>query len=808
MSLDNSRNKGSTVVVVKKKRFDLNKYKAQKLQLESMASKDEGKTHVEEKKEQVVSSQSHEIKGSEKIKNLDLDFKESSLDPVKEEVLNAETPKPAAVRTERKPVHKKESYTHKSTHEDREIQDHKTHIPNLDEILNKKKQVEAKPVEKKKITGIKLVADVKRASDDGAGEQKRSVSKSKLFEEMRVNTRYISDEEEEKVRSLSSLKRQREKVKRAHQGDSGKAVEKKVKEVIIPETITVQELANRMAVRSTDLVKELMKMGMMITASKPIDADTAELLSSELGYVVKRVSASDVENVLDRAEYSDVEKMQPRSPVISVMGHVDHGKTSLLDALRETNIVDGEFGGITQHIGASRIKAPDGKYLTFLDTPGHEAFTAMRMRGAKATDMVILVVAADDGVKEQTIEAINHAKAANIPIIVAVNKIDKVGADPQRVLHELLSHDILVESLGGEVLHVDVSAKAKKNLDKLLEAINLQSEILELKANYDCSAKGIVIETKVDKNKGVVATLLVQHGKLRVGDIVLAGTTFGRVRSLNDDHGRKLDIASPSVPVEILGLNEVPDSGEPFYVMDNDKQAREIVEYRVKKQKDLDAAQKSKRTLEDIFSDLGDGEKKEINLIIKADVRGSVEAIKTSVERLSSDEVKVKVIHGGAGGINESDLTLARASNASILAFNVRALGAIKESDLDKVDVRYYSIIYDLVDDVKAAIKGMLDPKKKETIVGKAEIRKIFDLSKYGKIAGSYVLDGNIKKSSLVRIVRDSIVIHDGKIKALKRYQDDAKEVLNGMEFGISFESFTDFKAGDVIESYELVILE
>jgi translation initiation factor IF-2 len=660
-----------------------------------------------------------------------------------------------------------------------------------------------KKAEKKKITKIQL-ADHRKSSKAVDNEY---AARSRYIEARKSTAKHYGDEEVSggKVRSLSALKRQREKDKKRGY-DQLQSAETVIKEVVIPSTITVQELAIRMAVRSTDVVKELMKMGMMITGSQPIDADTAEIVVSEFGHKVRRVLDSDIELILDRPEYKDKALMRPTAPVISVMGHVDHGKTSLLDALRETDIVSSESGGITQHIGASKVTAKDGRVITFIDTPGHAAFTQMRMHGAKVTDMVILVVAADDGVKEQTIEAISHAKAAGIPIIIAVNKIDKEGANPKKVLNELLAHGVNAESLGGDCLSVEVSALKKQNLDGLLEAVLLQEEVMALKANYDCPATGAVVESKVDKNKGVMATLLVQHGVLKVGDIVLAGTSYGRVRAMIDERGRHLSEVIPSHAVEILGLNEVPSSGQVFYVVETDKVARDIVEYRIKNNRDIESAKRSKRTLEDIFKDMGDNNtQKTLSVIIKADVRGSSDAISASLDKLTNEKVLVKILHSGVGGINDSDISLARASEAIILGFNVRTVATLKERDLDEVNIKYYSIIYNLVEDIEKSIKGLFGPEMKEKMLGKVEIRKVFNVSKQGKIAGCYVLSGVARRNSNCRIIRDSVVISESKIKVLKRFKDDAKEVTTAMECGISFDNFTEFKEQDQIEVYELI---
>ncbi|MBT4989691.1 MAG: translation initiation factor IF-2 [Rickettsiales bacterium] len=669
-------------------------------------------------------------------------------------------------------------------------------LSKVDEVDEQKKS------EKKKITKIQLVGQAK----SGKTIDNEYAARSRYIEARKSTAKHYGDEEVSgsKLRSLSALKRQREKEKKKYQS-LDQLVENVVKEIIIPSTITVQELANRMAVRSTDVVKELMKMGMMITGSQPIDADTAEIVVSEFGHKVKRVLDSDIELILDRSEYKDTALMKARAPVISVMGHVDHGKTSLLDALRETDIVSSESGGITQHIGASKVTTKDGRVITFIDTPGHAAFTQMRMHGAKVTDMVILVVAADDGVKEQTVEAISHARAAGIPIIIAVNKIDKEGSDPKKVLNELLAHGVNAESLGGDCLSIEVSALKKINLDALLEAVLLQEELMALEANYDCLAMGAVVESKVDRHKGVMATFLVQHGRLNIGDIVLAGTTYGRVRAMMDEHGKQLSEVLPSQAVEILGLNEVPSSGEIFYVVESDKIARDIVQYRINNNRDIESAKRSKRTIEDIFQDMGDDKQKSLSVIIKADVRGSSDAIKASLEKLTNDKVNVKIIHSGVGGINDSDISLAKASDAIILGFNVRAVSTLKETEIDEVNIKYYSIIYNLVEDIEKCIKGLYDPETKEKMLGKVEIRKVFNVSKHGKIAGCYVQSGVARRNSNCRIIRDSVVIAESKIKVLKRFKDDAKEVTTAMECGISFDNFADFKEKDLIEIYELI---
>jgi translation initiation factor IF-2 len=543
---------------------------------------------------------------------------------------------------------------------------------------------------------------------------------------------------------------------------------------------------------------------MVVTSNQAIDADTAEIIIAEFGHKAKRVSHSDVENVL--SEEDSTAPIMARAPVVTIMGHVDHGKTSLLDALRETDVAAGEHGGITQHIGASRIQLKDGRFITFLDTPGHEAFSEMRSRGANVTDIVVLVVAADDGVKEQTVEALNHAKAAGVPIIVAVNKIDKPGGDPKRVKNELLNHEIISEDLGGDVIFVEVSAKNKINLDKLEEAILLQAEVLDLKARYEGKASGVVLESRVDPSKGVVATLLVQHGTLDVSDLIVVGSSFGRVRKMSNDNHKNLKSATPSVPVEVLGLDFAPNAGDKFVEVDEERQAREIIAYRNRKEKEEKALKNSAKSFNDVFKESGKGKLKYLNIIIKADVHGSAEAINGSVLKLNTEEVAIKVIHTATGGISESDISLAAASSALIIGFNVRANAAAKETArLKGVDIRYYSIIYNLVDDLKLMLSGLLSPSKNEEYLGQAEIRQVFKVTGSGKIAGSFVTDGLVKRSARVRLLRDNVVIHDGVLKTLRRFKDDVKEVKSGFECGIAFENYEDIKEHDMVECYEIV---
>jgi translation initiation factor IF-2 len=638
-------------------------------------------------------------------------------------------------------------------------------------------------------------------AEAGAKAKKEESKKSK-----KVNIHNIEEEEEDKGRSLASIKRARDKEKRKQASESTSR-EKVYREVTIPETITVNELSSRMTERSTDVIKELMKLGIMCNANQNIDAETAELIVTTFGHTPNRVQESDIENVLIREEEDKEEDLQPRPPVVTIMGHVDHGKTSLLDALKSTDIVAREAGGITQHIGAYKVRLDSGDNIVFLDTPGHEAFTAMRSRGAETTDIVVLVVAADDGIKDQTVEAINHAKAAEVPIIVAVNKIDKPDTDINKVKNELLNYNLVSEDLGGDIMVIGVSAAKGSGLDKLEEAILLNTELLELKANPNAEASGVVIESKIDKKKGPLATLLVQRGTLRKGDIVVSGQGFGRIRRMIDAGGNDLEEASPSTPVEVLGLNTTPDAGDSFNVLDDERKAKEIAEFRERKAKEKRTISTEKTSLEDLFSKAsGEVKVKNLPLIIKGDVQGSVEAIASSLEKIKHEEVKINILHKAAGGINESDVSLAKASGAIILGFNVRAPAYVQKlAGQDGIEIRYYNVIYNLIDDIKSAMSGMLDPIYKEQFLGNVEIRKVFSISKIGKIAGSYVTKGIVKKGAGVRLLRDNVVIHEGKLKTLKRFQDDVKEVKEGYECGIAFENYNDIKEGDIVEVYQTV---
>ena len=609
------------------------------------------------------------------------------------------------------------------------------------------------------------------------------------------------ESDRDKGPSLAAMRRRRDK----KMGRNQQAAPKLIREVIIPEAITVGELANRMAERSVTVIKMLMAMDKMVTINDVIDADTAELLATELGHTVKRVSDADVETGLYDVQSDDkAEDLTSRAPVVTIMGHVDHGKTSLLDAIRQTNVVSGEAGGITQHIGAYQVEI-NGQKITFLDTPGHEAFTAMRARGAQATDIAVLVVAADDGVMPQTIESIKHAKAAGVPIIVAINKMDKGNADPNRVRTELLQHEVFVESMGGDTLDVEVSAVKKTGLDKLLETILLQSEVLDLKANVTGRAEGLVIEAKLDRGRGAVATVLVQRGTLAVGDIVVAGSEFARVRALIDDKGVQVKSAGPSTPVEVLGFTGVPNAGDRFSVVETEARAREVTEYRQRllREKEVSGGATS---LEQMMNQLKASGIAKFPLIIKGDVQGSVEAINSSLNKLSTDEVSAQLLMTAVGSITDHlDVTLATASNAIIIGFNVRANKQANDlATRDGIEIRYYNIIYDLVDDVKNAMSGLLKPERRETFIGYATIKEVFQITKVGKVAGCQVTEGIVERGAGVRLLRDNVVIHEGKLKTLKRFKDEVKEVPMGQECGMAFENYEDIRAGDVIECFRV----
>ncbi|HEV7370137.1 translation initiation factor IF-2 [Arenibaculum sp.] len=616
-------------------------------------------------------------------------------------------------------------------------------------------------------------------------------------------TQALNADESERTRSIASLRRARERERQRLA--SRQETLKVTRDVVIPEAITVQELSNRMAERGADVIKSLMRMGVMATINQSIDADTAELVVAEFGHRSRRVSEADVELGL-RSEESNPDLMRSRAPVVTVMGHVDHGKTSLLDALRETDVAAREAGGITQHIGAYQVVLKSGARITFIDTPGHAAFTEMRARGANVTDVVVLVVAADDGIMPQTVEAIHHAKAAKVPIIVAINKSDLPDANPQRVRQELLQHELVVEELGGDILAVDVSAKTRLNLERLEEAILLQAEILELKANPERTGEGVVIEAKLERGRGSVATVLVQRGTLRVGDAFVAGSEWGKVRALVNDRGQAVQDAPPATPVEVLGLSGTPLAGDDFTVVENEARAREIAEFRQRKKREA-ANAATRGTLEQMFNRIQAGEVKELPIVIKGDVQGSIEAISGALEKLAGDntEVKVRVLHSSVGAINESDVTLANASKAMIIGFNVRANPQARDmARRDGIDIRYYSVIYDVIDDVKQALTGMLSPTLRERFLGHAEIRDVFNITKVGKVAGCFVTDGVVKRGAGVRLLRDNVVIHTGTLKTLKRFKDEVREVREGYECGMAFENYDNIQNGDVIEAYEI----
>lgn len=639
--------------------------------------------------------------------------------------------------------------------------------------------------------------EVKRPAPKQRGEKRRRSGKLTIAEAL--------VDGDERTRSLASVKRAREKEKQKQKKILSEGI-KIVRDVVIPETITVQELANRMAERANDVIKILMRMDVMVTINQSIDADTAELVVSEFGHNLKRVSDSDVEIGLKDGGDDDVlESMEHRAPVVTVMGHVDHGKTSLLDALRETDIAGCEAGGITQHIGAYQVTHKNGEKITFVDTPGHAAFSDMRARGAKATDIVVLVVAADDGIMPQTIEAISHAKAADVPIIVAINKVDVESADPARVRQDLLQHDLVAEEMGGEVITVEVSAKQKTNLDKLVEMILLQAELLDLKVNPNRPAEGVVIESKMESGRGSVATILVQRGTLKTGDIIVAGGEWGRVRALVDDHGQLIKEATPSMPIEVLGLNGSPGAGEEVSVVESESRAREVTEFRQRRLKDAQHVAGARGTLEEMFEKIGLGEVQTLPVVLKADAHGSVEAICTALDRMATDEVKVQMLHSGVGGINEADITLANASGGFVVGFNVRANPQARNlAKQDGVEIRYYSIIYNVIDDLRAALSGMLAPTLRENLLGYAEILEVFGVSKVGKVAGCLVSEGMVKRGSSVRLLRDDVVIHEGELSQLKRFKDDIKEVKEGIECGMAFANYADLKIGDRIECFDV----
>ncbi len=668
-------------------------------------------------------------------------------------------------------------------------------------------KAEAKVKEKAEETARKhlLKEEMEEPARTADARHKKSPVAPRRGEERRVRGRLTITnalDEEQRQRSLASLKRRQERQKKQ---SSGPLAQQKIqREVVIPEVITIQELANRMAARGVDVIKFLMKDGEMHKITDVIDSDTAQLVAEEFGHTVRRVSEADVEEGFIGADDHEAD-LEPRAPIVTIMGHVDHGKTSLLDAIRTTNVVAQEAGGITQHIGAYQVETPSGHKITFIDTPGHEAFTAMRQRGAQVTDIVVLVVAADDGVKPQTVEAINHAKAAGVPMIVAINKIDKQGADPQRVRTELLSHEIVVESLGGDTLELEVSALKRTGLDRLLEAIALQAEVLELTANPDRPAEGVIVEAKLERGRGPVGTALIQRGTLHLGDLIVAGSAYGRVRALINELGEQVQEAGPSVPVEVLGFDSAPEAGDQFAVVENEARAREITDYRMRERRKRLAASGQRGSLEQLMSQIKEAGIKEFPLVVKGDVQGSVEAITTALAKLGTEEVKARIIHAGVGGITESDVSLAATSGAVMLGFNVRANTQARETaEREGVEIRYYAVIYDLVDDMRQAMSGLLAPTVRETFLGNAEILEVFTISKVGKVAGCRVAEGKVERGANVRLIRDNVVVHEGKLSTLKRFKDEVREVTAGQECGMAFENYQDMRQGDVIECFQV----
>jgi len=685
-----------------------------------------------------------------------------------------------------------------SEHKVRKSKDYEDDDEDDDEVYYKKGKKSSSVTEKHSMTKEETFEQERKKI------QKRSFEVQRRNNKISVNNYMGNSDDDDDDYGYAPHRRFKKKQPKPVQPQTVVPQEKVIKEVIIPETITIQELANRMAEKSTDVIKRLMSMGVMATINQAIDADTAQIIVEDMGHKVKRVSDSDVEEGLTGPE-DTAEDLLPRAPIVTVMGHVDHGKTSLLDALRETNVVAKEAGGITQHIGAYQITVEGGQKITFIDTPGHEAFSEMRARGAQVTDIVVLVVAANDGIMPQTVEAIRHAQAAGVPIVVAINKIDLPGADPMRVKSELLQYGIGVEEMGGESLCAEISAKKRINIDKLVEAILLQAEMLDLKANPNHAAQGTVVEAKMEKGRGSVATVLVQRGTLRVGDILIAGKEWGRVRAMFNELGKKVLEAAPATPVEVVGLQGTPMAGDTFVVVKDEAQAREVTGYRIRKERDAKIVANTKSAMEQMMDKIKSGESKHLSVVIKADVQGSIEALEGSLKKLSNDEVSVQVLHSAVGAISESDVTLAHASDALIIGFNVRANAQARDmAHRDGVDIRYYSIIYTVVDDVKKALEGMLTPELREKILGYAQIRNVFNITGVGKVAGCMVTEGMVKRGAKVRLLRDNVVIHDGNLGQLKRYKDDVKEVKEGFECGMSFENYSDIQVNDSIECYEV----
>ncbi|NCP61704.1 MAG: translation initiation factor IF-2 [Alphaproteobacteria bacterium] len=658
------------------------------------------------------------------------------------------------------------------------------------------------------LAGGRVKSSLKKEEEDSESDKKSrktlSLGKKNKHKPVVYSVQDALAAGEDDGRHRSDAARRRAKEKKLAQQSGAQDGKAQVRDIVVPEVITVQELSNRMAVRAGEIIKKLMGFGVMATLNQNIDADTAELIVTEFGHKIIRVSDADVEEGL--LPHDDPKELQePRAPVVTVMGHVDHGKTSLLDAIRKTDVVTGESGGITQHIGAYQVQLASGKRITFIDTPGHAAFSEMRARGANVTDIVVLVVAADDGIKEQTVEAINHAKAAGVPIIIAINKMDKPGADPNRVRSELLTYELVTEEMGGDIQTVEVSAKQGLNIDKLEEAVLLQAEILELGSNPNRDAIGSVVESRIEKGRGAVATVLVQQGTLRIGDIFVAGSEWGKVRALIDDKGKQIKKALPSMPVEVLGFSGAPIPGDSFIVVEDESRARDVAAYRAQKEKDRKAVKMRKASMDLLMQGSSDTEKKTLSVIIKSDVQGSVEAIMGSFDKIPSDEVEIRVLHTGVGGINESDITLAQTTNAFVIGFNVRSNPQARQlATKENIEIRYYSIIYDVIDDIKKIVSGLLTPEKRENFLGYAEVREVFNITKIGKVAGCYVTGGLVKRGAKVRLLRDNVVIHEGSLKTLKRFKDEVKEAKEGYECGMAFENYNDIRPKDVIECFEV----
>jgi len=782
------KKRGAPAAQTTEPKKEIDEATAQKLKLIASAKEHEAKRQQEEEEKEVVRQQ---IKAEREREKEELE-EQKKAEQKKKEALErkekaAKEKEKAFANTQAKPQNAEEtSYKKDKKHDfdDEEDEDNykkdKKSAVNASKPLTKEETFEQ---ERKKI-------------------QKRSFEQPRRNNKINLNAYMNTDEDDDY--GFGGPRRHFKKKQPKVQPQVTQPQEKIIKEVIIPEVITVQELAARMAEKSADVVKKLMSLGVMATINQPIDADTAQIVVEEMGHKFKRVADSDVEEGLSgpKDEASD---LMPRPPVVTVMGHVDHGKTSLLDALRETNVVAKEAGGITQHIGAYQIEVAGGQKITFIDTPGHEAFSEMRARGAKVTDIVVLVVAANDGIMPQTVEAIRHAQAAEVPIVVAINKIDLPGADPMRVKTELLQHGIAVEEMGGESLCAEVSAKKRINIDKLVEAILLQAEILDLKANPNRKGEGSVVEAKMEKGRGSVATVLVQNGTLKVGDIFIAGKEWGHVRAMFNEHGKKVSEALPATPVEVLGLQGTPAAGDNFIVVKDETQAKEVTSYRIRKERDAKLVKSAKSAMEQMLDKIKSGEAKHLAVIIKADVQGSVEAIEGAITKFSNQEVSVQILHSAVGPISESDVTLAKASNAFIIGFNVRANPHARDmARRDGIDIKYYSIIYDVVDDVKKGLEGLLSPEIKEKILGYAEIRNVFNITGVGKVGGCMVTEGLVKRGAKVRLLRDNVVIHDGNLAQLKRFKEDVKEVRESYECGMSFENYNDIQVGDYIECYEL----